>query len=184
MYYLIHPNESYPTGLKLGVFFSNLANKNYSGNEQPPAIREILKSIDYGKLCSHLAVLIENKCNEKQEFITELQSYLSNVMACDSELTSYCSLFRCASPSEYLTTFLLYALFDDVNFPTYASEVALSRKNTQSGKTAPAIDLNNPHFQKLMNDARRTDRLQVICNIYTHSTLLCTDAGGLYFRQC
>ena len=64
MYYLIHPNESYPTGLKLGVFFSNLANKNYSGNEQPPAIREILKSIDYDKLCSHLAVLIENKCND------------------------------------------------------------------------------------------------------------------------
>lgn len=180
MYYLIHPNESYPTDLKLGVFFSNLANKNYSGNEQPPAIREILKSIDYDKLCSHLAVLIENKCNEKQEFITELQSYLSNVMACDSELTSYCSLFRCASPSEYLTTFLLYALFDDVNFPAYASEVALSRKNTQSGKTAPAIDLNNPHFQKLMNDTRRTDRLQAFAT-YTLIVLYSVQMLGAVF---
>ena len=34
LYYLIHPDESYPTGTKLSVFFSNLANKNFSGNEQ------------------------------------------------------------------------------------------------------------------------------------------------------
>lgn len=158
LYYLIHPDESYPTGMKLGVFFSNLANKNYSGNEQPPAIREILESIDYDKLCHRIEILIENKCKKKQDFITELQSYLSNVMVCDSELTSYCSQLRCTLPSEYLATFLLYAFFDDVNFPAYASEVALSRK-MQLRKSTSAIDLNNPHFQKLMNDARRTDRL-------------------------
>lgn len=160
LYYLIHPDESYPTGTKLSVFFSNLANKNYTSNEQPPAIRELLKAIDYDKLCLHLTGLIESRCTEHSDFITELQSYLSNVLATDSQLTHYCTLFRCTSPAEYLATFLLYALFDDVNFPPYASAVALTRNADQTKQPAPAIDLNNPHFQKLMNDARRVNTLQ------------------------
>ncbi len=160
LYYLIHPDESYPTGTKLSVFFSNLANKNYTGNEQPPAIRELLNSIDYDKLCAHLAGLIDFRCNTNADFITELQSYLSNILATDSMLTHYCTLFRCTSPSEYLATFLLYALFDDVNFPPYASAIALAKSSEQKKPANSTLDLNNPHFQKLMNDARRVNSLQ------------------------
>lgn len=160
LYYLIHPDERYPTGTKLSVFFSNLANKNYTGNEQPPAIRELLKSIDYDKLCKRLADLIDIKCSINADFITELQSYLSNVLTTDSQLTHYCTLFKCTSPAEYLATFLLYALFDDVNFPPYTSEVAVSRSSGQPKHPGTAIDLNNPHFQKLMNDASRVNKLQ------------------------
>lgn len=160
LYYLLHPDESYPTGTKLSVFFSNLANKNFSGNEQPLPIRSLLSAIDYEKLCTHLNTLIENRTAFNPDFIVELQTYLSNVIAMDSNLNHYCTLFKCTSPSEYLATILLYALFDDVNFPEYASEVAITRKASVSRQSKTAADLNNPHFQKLMNDAHRVDKLQ------------------------
>lgn len=160
LYYLIHPDESYPTGTKLSVFFSNMANKNFSGNEQPLPIRALLNAIDYDKLCAHLDNLIETRGALDSDFIVSLQSYLSNVLSTDNQLTHYCSLFKCTSPSEYLATILLYALFDDVNFPAYASEVAITRNIKEPKVAHPVTDLNNPHFQKLMNDARRVDKLQ------------------------
>lgn len=159
LYYLIHPNESYPTGQKLGSFFSNLATKNYNGSMQPAPVRELLSSIDYDKLCDHLDTMIEKRCDIDDSFITKLQTYLSNVISTDSHLPHYCTMFKCTSPSEYLTTILLYSLFDDVNFPAYASEVALTRKDFTS-KQVKETDLNNPHFQKLMNDASRVNKLQ------------------------
>lgn len=160
LYYLVHPDDRYPTGTKLSVLFSNLANKNFSGNEQPLPIRTLLNSIDYDKLCARLNLLIENRAALDADFTVDLQSYLSNVLSTDSTLPHYCSLFKCTSPSEYLATILLYALFDDVNFPAYASEVAITRNIKESKVAHPVTDLNNPHFQKLMNDARRVDKLQ------------------------
>lgn len=160
VYYLIHPDDSYPTGTKLGVLFSNLANKNFSGNEQPLPIRSLLNAIDYDKLCSHLNKLIETSASLNNDFIVELQAYLSNVLTTDSNLTHYCSMFKCTSPAEYLATILLYALFDDVNFPAYASETSSTRSAGELKTAKSATDLNNPHFQKLMNDARRVDKLQ------------------------
>ncbi len=53
---------------------------------------------------------------------------------------------------------LLYSLFDDVNFPAYASEMASKKRFYR--QTGQRNDLNNPHFQKLMNDASRVNKLQ------------------------
>lgn len=180
LYYLIHPDESYPTGTKLSVYFSNLANKNFTGNEQPLPIRALLNAIDFDKLCTRLDSLIETISSLDSNFIVELQSYLSNVLATDTELTRYCSLFKCTTPSEYLAAILLYALFDDVNFPIYASEVALTKNTKEPKNIRSSVDLNNPHFQKLMNDARRTDRLQAFAT-YTLIVLYSVQMLGAVF---
>lgn len=159
IFYIIRPDENFPTGSKLSVLFSNLANKNFTGKEQPPAIRQLLRSIDYDKMCSRIDLLINKKAEASESSITEIQSYCSDVLATDTSLTHYCALFKCSTPAEYLSTFLLYSLFDDTNFVSYATEVA-AVKSEQPQPSKSQTDLNNPHFQKLMCDARRINKLQ------------------------
>lgn len=44
IHYIVYPNENFPTGSKLSVLFSNIANKNYTGKEQAPDVRSLLHS--------------------------------------------------------------------------------------------------------------------------------------------
>ena len=73
IFYIIRPDENFPTGSKLSVLFSNLANKNFTGKEQPPAIRQLLHSIDYDKMCSRIDLLINKKVENSNTAITEIQ---------------------------------------------------------------------------------------------------------------
>lgn len=171
LYYIIHPDENYLTGTKLNVLFSNLANKNYTGKEQPPAIRFLLNAIDYRKLCNRISLLIENKVKEHKQFATEIESYISSILALDSILTDYCSIFKCNTPEEYISVFLLYALFDEINFDVYAKAFSTEKDNVQNQTNE---DINNPHFQKIMNDIRQNNRLQKLstCVLIVLNTIM------------
>lgn len=189
LYYMIHPDENFPTGSKLSVLFSNIANKNFTGKEQAPDVRMLLHAVDYDKLCTRISFLIDRKSADSEDAITNIEAYISKVLTADSELTRYCSIFHCAAPCEYLATFLLYSFFDDINFVEYANEVSVSRPDVeQLRKGGPKLNgtqLNNPHFQNLMNEARHVGRLQAFAT-YTFITLysvqmLCAIISTVWF---
>lgn len=119
LYYIIHLDCNFPTGSKLSALFSNLANKNHSGKEQPPAIRKLLHGIDFAKLCSHIANMIQYAQKTNIEIDKNLRQYISAVLQNDTILAEYTVKANCNTSSEYLSWFLLYALFDTANFKIY-----------------------------------------------------------------
>lgn len=159
IYFIINPDESFPTGSKLSVLFSNMIKKNYTGNSQQPAIRELLNSIDYRKLCKRIDILIKNKCDTAPEFSTKIEAYIHNILSGDSMLAEHCSTLKCSSPDEYIAVFLLYALFDEQNFQLYVREnkVVDELRHTSNGITA---NIDNSHLQKLTSELRSTDIYQ------------------------
>lgn len=159
IYYIIHPDENFLTGSKLSVWFSNLANKNFSGKEQPPAVRTLLHSIDYHKLCARIEIMTSHADMGGSITSSDVEAYVSRILSGDSALADYCRTFRCSENNEYLAVFLLYALFDDTNFDIYVTDYTESSAD-ESAAGEHSHPLGNIHFQKLANDVRHLDRLR------------------------
>lgn len=161
IHYIVYPNENFPTGSKLSVLFSNIANKNYTGKEQAPDVRSLLHAVDYNKFCHRISALIDSKTSSSPEISHEIDLYINSVLSTDSKLAHYCQLFNCASPSEYMTTFLLYAFFDDINWVSYADEISSTKCNISSHATELRPS-ENPLFKNISDEIRRLGWLQTL----------------------
>jgi hypothetical protein len=159
LYYIIHLNKSFPTGSKHSVLLSNMANKNYSGKEQPPAIRKILYGIDYSKLCNHISEIIDKAIQNNEKVDVQLKEYITSVLQTDKYI--YHALTNdivCNTDAEYLTWFLLYALFDENNFSTYIEAYKQKHINVNAAPHSfevPAYDENVLKLYKRNNICKK-----------------------------
>ncbi|MGN0152265.1 MAG: hypothetical protein ACI39Q_07310 [Wujia sp.] len=165
LYYIVHLDKSFPTGSKYSALLSNMANKNYSGKEQPPAIRKILHAIDYQKLTLHIEEMIEDRSADTDNLSLEnnLRMYINDVLSLETKLADTCNRYSCHSSSDYLAWFLLYALFDDTNFDRYISENPPVAKHTET--ITPNIqDTEYGYDEALMTEHNRT---RLLCKVST-----------------
>jgi hypothetical protein len=121
-----------------------MANKNYSGKEQPPAIRKILYGIDYDKLCNHISETIDSALQDNVKIDVQLKEYITSVLQADTYINQLlCNDIVCNTDAEYLSWFLLYSLFDENNFSTYVNtykETHIEAKTMSHPFNEPSYD--------------------------------------------
>jgi hypothetical protein len=139
LYYIIHPDRNFPTGSKHSALLSNMSNKNFSGKEQPPVIRKLLKNIDYNKMAAHIENLIEENKAASPDMERNLRIYIDTLLSTELSLADYCTALNCHTVADYLTCILLYALFDDINFKEYVNGHRDLIKTTNTAKQASSV---------------------------------------------
>jgi hypothetical protein len=180
MFYIIYPDKNFPTGSKHSALLSNLANKNFSGKEQPPAIRKILHNIDYLKLVKHVSNMINlyNQNNPQNIIDDTLSAYIKNVRSLCPDIDKTCSSLECTANADFLACFLLYALFDTTNFNIYIEKI----KNLSKPEIIHEENPKDEYKSSLTNRLRETALYErLLRNIFFILYLLQTICFSLLF---